>query len=365
MESAFEEFEKKPVGAGCIAQVHRAKYNGLDVAVKIRRRYVKERIVTDTALLSAIGHYVEKFLPFMRVFEISEVTQSISDFLKSQLDLTVEGENLTKFAEIFRSGPLSKEVAFPAPLLARETVLVETFEHGVLLSKLLALDHSRPISAALRKRMAQAGVRSFLEMVIVQNFCHADAHPGNLMIRTTPPFDFNKPDAEYQFDKLVYVDAGLVNTLSPKDQVNFVDLFTAVAEGDGERAANLMVDRSRDPSSCKDRAGFIKGMSEIIDQVQLDSFRLDRVRIGSVLERVMTLVHRHHVRLEPNFTTLVVSIIVLEGVGRQLDPELDIFRTSVPMLLRAQKMYKQAALEAVYEAVTQQRRNSRRNSNIS
>jgi len=281
-------------------------------------------------------------------------------FLKSQLNLTNEGAHLTRFAEVFKDGPCSKEVAFPVPLVAKETVLVESFEHGVLLSKLLALDHSNPLSLTLRKQLAQVGVRSFLEMVIVQNFCHADAHPGNLMVRTNPPFDLNHPGREVTLDKLVYVDAGLVTELSPKDQVNFVDLFQAVAEGDGEKAANLMVDRSRDPTSCVDRQGFIRGMSEIIGQVQLDSFRLDRVRIGGVLERVMTLVHRHHVRLEPNFTSLIVSIIVLEGVGRQLDPELDIFRTSVPMLIRAQKMYKKAALDAVYEAVTQKRRNSRK-----
>lgn len=360
LNTAFDSIEKKPVGAGCIAQVHRARMNGQEVAVKIRRRGVRERIIRDTDLLCAIGYYIEKFLPFMRVFEIHEVALNISGFLKSQLDLQEEGKNLTKFAEIFRDGPLSSQVTFPVPLRSTETVLVETFENGVLLSKLLALDHRRPLNVQLRKKMAQAGVKSFLEMVIVQNFCHADAHPGNIMIRTTPPFDLNHPEKEYQFDKLVYVDAGLVNTLKPQDQVNFVDLFQAVAEGDGERAANLMIDRSRDPLSCVDRDGFVRGMTEIIDQVQLDSFRLDRVRIGSVLERVMTLVHRHHVRLEPNFSSLVVSIIVLEGVGRQLDPELDIFRTSVPMLLRAEKMYKKAALEAVYEAVTQKRRNSRK-----
>jgi aarF domain-containing kinase len=296
----------------------------------------------------------------LRVFEIEEVAKNISGFLRSQLDLREEGRNLTRFAEIFKTGPCAAEVAFPAPLAAKETVLVETFETGVVLSKLLSIDHDKSLNLALRKQMAQVGVRSFLEMVIVQNFCHADAHPGNIMIRTNPPFDFSKPDYDYQFEKLVYVDAGLVNQLSQKDQVNFVDLFAAVADGDGERAANLMIDRSRDPSACVDREAFVRGMSSIIDQVQLDSFRLDRVRIGTVLEKVMTLVHRHHVRLEPNFSSLVVSIIVLEGVGRQLDPELDIFRTSVPMLLRAEKMYKKAAFSAVYDAVTHTRRNSRR-----
>jgi len=362
MNVFFDSIDVKPVGAGCIAQVHRARLNGKEVAVKIRRHDVKHQIIRDTDLLCSISSWAERLIPPLRVFGVAEVALNISEFLRSQLDLTVEGKNLTRFTEMFKTGPCAGEVAFPEPILAHETVLVETFEHGMLLSKVLALDHKSPVSMAFRKQLAQVGVRSFLEMVIVQNFCHADAHPGNIMIRTTPPFDPSKPDLDYKLDKLVYVDAGLVNELSPKDQVNFVDLFAAVADGDGERAANLMIDRSRDPSSCVDRDGFVLGMSLLINQVQLDSFRLDRVRIGDVLEHVMTLVHRHHVRLEPNFTSLIVSIIVLEGVGRQLDPELDIFRTSVPMLLRAQQMYKQAAFSAVVESVTNRRRKSRKNS---
>lgn len=363
LSDAFEEFDKQPLGTGCVAQVHKAKMNGQHVAVKVRRHNVEARITRDMHLLSTVGSIVQTLLPFTRYWGIEEVCQHVSSFLLSQLDLRDEGAHLSEFAKRFESGPCANEVAFPVPLLATKTVLVETFEPGVLLSDLLALDredeHFR-LPNGLRHKLAQAAARSFLEMVIVQNFCHADAHPGNMLVRTIPHFDIHDPTREVEFDKLVWVDAGLVNQLSEHDQVNFVALFTAVAQGDGERAANLMVERSRDPSSVKDNAGFVKGMSEIIDQVSLDSFRLDKIKIGSVLEKVLTLTHRHKVLMEPNFSSLIVSIIVLEGVGRQLDPTLDIFKTSLPMILRAEEQYKKAALSAAYESVV--KRSSRRNS---
>lgn len=356
-DNGFEDdfVDQTPIGAGCIAQVHLAQFQGQQVAVKIRRRTVKFEIDRDMELFCFVASTIERLLPMLKFLAIEEISQNVSDFLCSQLDLSVEGKNLSKFNEIFSSGPVKDEVAFPRPLYASPTLLIETLETGTLLSTLLSLDDKLPVK--LRKELGRVGVQTFLEMVIVHNFIHSDLHPGNMLVRTKRPIDLDRLD-EAELDKMVFIDAGLVTTLAPQDQINFVALFTAVAEGDGEKAAHLMIDRSRDPSSCKDRAGFAKGMKEIVDQVALDSFRLDKVQIGSVLEKVMVLVHRHQVRMEPNFASIVVSIIVLEGVGRQLDPELDIFKTSIPMLMRADRMYQKAAFTAAVEVAKGVKRRS-------
>lgn len=347
--------DQNPIGCGCIAQVHTAEYQGQRVAVKIRRRSVKHEIERDMALFTYVANAIERLMPFLKFLAIAEIAENVSSFLRSQLDLSEEGKNLSEFNRIFSSGPCKDEVVFPKPLYASECVLIETLEDGVLLSTLLSLDDKLPTK--LRKALGRIGMQCFLEMVIVHNFIHSDLHPGNMMVRTKKPIDFNHLE-QAELDKLVLIDAGLVTKLAPQDQVNFVALFTAVAEGDGEKAAYLMIDRSRDPTSCTDRHGFARGMKEIVDQVALDSFRLDKVQIGSVLEKVMHLVHKHQVRMEPNFASLVVSIIVLEGVGRQLDPELDIFKTSLPMLMRADKMYQKAAFNAAVEVVKGKRRPS-------
>jgi aarF domain-containing kinase len=90
-------------------------------------------------------------------------------------------------------------------------------------------------------------------------------------------------------------------------------------------------------------------MTKVVASVQLSSFRLDKVQIGSILERVMYLVHRHHILLDPAFTSMLTAIVVLEGVGRQLTPDLDIFKTSLPIIAKADRQYKMAVGQAVME----------------
>jgi aarF domain-containing kinase len=355
MSEIFSSFDEKPIGAGCIAQVHRAMLrsnpgsssNGkpLEVAVKVRRHNVARVVQRDVDLLVFLGWALESLIPPLRFLAVWETARNFSTFMTSQLDLRVEGNHLKRFRTTFAKNP---DVTFPEPILSTETVLVETFEPGIVLSKVLALDHER-IPIKLRHKMAEVGMKTFLEMVIVHNHTHGDLHPGNMFLRTIPPFDLEHPEKPVKFDKLVLVDAGLVTELQETDQNNFIALFEAVADGDGERAARLMVERSRDPTSCIDQEGFIEGMSEIVNQVKLDSFRLDKVQIGTVLEKVLNLVHKHQVRLEPNFTSLVVAIIVLEGVGRQLNPELDIFYSSLPMLRKAQAKYQTAVAKVGFK----------------
>jgi len=171
-----------------------------------------------------------------------------------------------------------------------------------------------------------------------------------MIVVTEPPFDLSNPGRPVKFKKLVIIDAGLITVLSPRDQKNFIDLFVAVARGNGPLAAKLMAERSRDPSTVLDVNGFCEGMSKVVDSVQLSSFRLDRVQIGTILERVMTLCHNHHVLLDPAFTSMVTGVIVLEGVGRQLTPDLDIFKTSLPIIARADSQYKVAVGHAVVES---------------
>lgn len=180
--------------------------------------------------------------------------------------------------------------------------------------------------------------------------------------------------------EMVFLDAGLTITLSDRDKKNFVDLFKAVAKGEGEKAGRLMLERSsyvcRDndhdghdghdhisteghsdtrtpvyPPGVRDPEGFILGMKDIVESVNLESFRLDKVGIGSTLEQVMNLVYKHQIKVESGFTSLVLSMIVLEGVGRQLDPTIDIFKESIPIIHRASPDYKWPAIRVVMDIV--------------
>jgi len=353
LNDVFQSLDHTPVGAGCVAQVLRGRLVGSKqlVAVKVRRHNVEDMITRDVRLLTSVAWLLERSHKFFRWLAVYEQAENFSTFLLSQLDLRVEGRHLVEFAKRFEH---NHDVSFPAPLLAFKSMLVETFEPGVVLTKLLALDKagvhdpmSDRLPEGLRQAIGRAGVHAFLQMCIVDNFTHSDLHPGNMIVVTEPPFDLAHPLRPVKFKKLVLIDAGLITVLSPADQKNFVDLFIAVAKGDGKQAAQLMAERSREPSTVVDMPGFVREMTSLVESVQLSSFRLDKVQIGKVLERVIFLVNTHHVLLDPAFTSMLTAIVVLEGVGRQLTPDLDIFKTSLPIIARADLVYKKAVAQAV------------------
>ena len=118
-------------------------------------------------------------------------------------------------------------------------------------------------------------------------------------------------------------------------QANFKRLFRALGAGDGRKAARLMLEHAPE-HSCEDPTAFEEGVQRIVQGVGLGSrgaFNLKALKIGDVLLELTTLVRVHRVKVEPNFTTLVTAIVVLEGLGRQLDPTLDLFAVALPLLL--------------------------------
>lgn len=204
--------------------------------------------------------------------------------------------------------------------------------------------------------------------MINDNFIHSDLHPGNIFVQfyhaetgtimkrerllksLNHSIDLNALQTaldEGYSTRLVFLDAGLVTELSEGNRVNFIDLFSAIVDGNGTLVAQLMVDRSRisprrwtamqgeqlNPRErCRDYFGFESKMAVIIKQVQRNTFNLSNVKIGDVLGQVLSMVRAHHVKIESDFTNLVVSMMVLEGLGRQLDNEVDLLEAARPFL---------------------------------
>lgn len=134
--------------------------------------------------------------------------------------------------------------------------------------------------------------------------------------------------------RISFVDAGLAVELSERDRKNFKSFFRALGLGDGRLAAKLMMENATE-QQCADPDAFQAGVERIVKGLGLGgdgSFNLGTLKIGDVLIDVTSLVRQHRVKVEPNFTTLFTSIIVLEGLGRQLDPSLDLFEFAMPMM---------------------------------
>lgn len=225
-------------------------------------------------------------------------------------------------------------------------------------------------------------------MLLLDNFVHADLHPGNIMIKFSKPpttrmfleniyayfFTKNPTDdhghhissmiaADYSdsdsivarlrsfkdhpdkwheelnclhekgyVPEIVLIDAGLVTCLDKKNRQNFLDLFRAIAEFDGYRAGHLMIERSRSPELAIDTETFALKMQHLVLSVKRKTFSLGQIKISDILSEVLKNVREHHVKMEGDFINTVISILLLEGIGRQLDPHLDLFASALPIL---------------------------------
>jgi aarF domain-containing kinase len=220
-------------------------------------------------------------------------------------------------------------------------------------------------------------------MLLLDNFVHSDLHPGNIMIKFIKPqstklllqnlftslFRSNDPNLpptlpaelsesdnivshlrtlasspadwcatldslshEGYIPELVIVDAGLVTTLDTKNRRNFIDLFRAVAEFDGYRTGQLMVERCRTPELAIEAETFALKMQHVVLSVKRKTFSLGQIKISDILTEVLKAVRTHHVKMEGDFINTVISVLLLEGIGRQLDPGLDLFKSALPIL---------------------------------
>ncbi|WFD31669.1 hypothetical protein MSPP1_002708 [Malassezia sp. CBS 17886] len=421
-DEIFEKFDEDPVGVGAVGQVYKAVLNpdllppsyleGKDrphhtrrsaaqqigsklaltyesdkaaphvptaaVAIKVLHPGVRRTIRHDIAIMRFFARAFDA-LPGMRWVSLPEEVATFNTLMVSQLDLRNEAQNLVRFEENFARR--TSAVTFPRPLLpfCTRDVLVEEHIEAVPLKyflKLGGLDYEIQI--------ARLGLDAFLNMLLLDNFTHADLHPGNIMVKFYQPTTrtmlqsllariLASFDADYVLDsrfkqapagddevaqellasagskeqwdhelrtmeeagyrpELVLLDAGLVSSLSETNRRNFLDLFTAVAMFDGRRAGMLMADRCRTPQLVTNKAQFVDEIEHIVDSVKSDTFSLSNLQIGVILSGVLRAVRQHHVKMEPDFVDTVLSILILEGIGRRLDANLDIFRAAIPIL---------------------------------
>lgn len=201
-------------------------------------------------------------------------------------------------------------------------------------------------------------------MLLLDNHVHADLHPGNILISyqkipasyrdaiqfipddileevnsISDPLDWKLMQEEL-FDNdyvpfLYYVDAGLTSSLSPLNLTNFIDLFKAVTDYNGIEISKLMVSRSKLPDSVIDMALFTSKMKEFMDGIKFSTLALGKVQISDILSFMMSAVRKHHIKIDGDFVNVVISIFLLEGIGRQLDPDVDLIKAAVPFLTEA------------------------------
>ncbi|XP_011086136.1 probable serine/threonine-protein kinase abkC isoform X2 [Sesamum indicum] len=331
----FDDFEEEPVASGSIAQVHRAslrsRYRGRQikpmlVAVKVRHPGVGESIKRDFEIINIVAK-ISTYIPALNWLRLDESVQQFAVFMMSQVDLAREAAHLSRFIYNFRRW---KDVSFPKPVypLVHPAVLVETFEHGESVSHYVdELEGNDRIKSAL----AHIGTHALLKMLLVDNFVHADMHPGNILVRVARSKRSNKKLFKTK-PHVIFLDVGMTAELSKNDRINLLEFFKAVARRDGRTAAECTLRLSK-KQNCPNPEAFIQEVKESFDFWGTPEG--DVVHPAECMQQLLEQVRRHRVNVDGNVCTVMVTVLVLEGWQRKLDPDYDVMHTLQTLLLKA------------------------------
>ncbi|XP_020590253.1 uncharacterized aarF domain-containing protein kinase 2-like [Phalaenopsis equestris] len=335
LSDIFEDFEEQPVASGSVAQVHRAslrvrhpgqKSKRAVVAVKVRHPGVGELIRRDFSLINVVAK-VSNFMPGLKWLRLDESVQQFAVFMMSQVDLAREAAHLSRFIYNFRSW---KDVSFPKPLypFVHPAVLVETYELGESVSHYLdeLEGHDR-----LKSALAHIGTHALLKMLLVDNFIHADMHPGNILVRVSQSRRPSKGFFKLR-PHVVFLDVGMTAELSSGDRVNLLEFFKAVALRDGRTAAESTLRLSRQ-QNCPNPEAFIE---EVEKSFSFWGTREgDLVHPAECMHQLLDQVRRHKVNIDGNVCSVMVTTLVLEGWQRKLDPDYNVMKTLQTLLFKA------------------------------
>jgi ubiquinone biosynthesis protein len=313
----FPEFAPVPLASASVSQVHKARLpDGRLVAVKVQRPDVVELCTFDLAVMR-IGARVLNAIPSIATLAPVDTVEEFGRAIFAQLDFRIEARNNRRFRENFRDEP---RVIFPEVIdaLSSERILTMTFIEG---TKILSTRQTRSDP----KRVARLGLQVLMKMIFEDGFVHADLHPGNIFIT---------PD-----DKIALLDLGLVGELDEPHRRGFTKFFAAWAQRDGDTMAHLMYEMSANANATPtgvpaDPAAFERYRAAIIEFVgRYWGQRMGEVQVGKVLLDMLGILRRHRVRVNPTFTIVNIAIAVTEGIGKQLDPELDLMSEALPYFL--------------------------------
>ena len=311
----FAAFDETPLAAASIAQVHPARLpDGKEVVVKVLRPGMRAVIERDLEVLHALADLAERYWHEGRRLRPRELVAEYHKTVLDELDLMREAANASQLKRNFAGSDLLyvPEVHWD---WCRKDVMVMERIHGVPISDLAALK----AAGTDIPRLAENGVRIFFTQVFRHNFFHADMHPGNIFVMIDDP---RRP-------RYAAVDFGIVGTLDPRDQHYLAENFLAVFDRDYRRVAQLHLESGWVPAGAR-----IDEMESAVRTVLEPIFDrpLKDISFGRILLRLFEISRRFDMQIQPQLLLLQKTLLNVEGLGRELYPELDIWSTASPIL---------------------------------
>lgn len=333
IETLFDDFDETPLASASIAQVHtaRLKESGREIVIKVIRPDIEPVIDADLRLMRALARLVARFVPQSARLRPIEVVEEYRKTILDELNLMREAANAIQLRRNFTG---SEALYVPEIItdLCREQVLVMERIYGIPVSDIAELE----ANGTNMKLLAERGVEVFFTQVFRDSFFHADMHPGNIFVSYEHP----------ENPLWIGIDCGIVGTLNREDKRYLAENFLAFFNRDYRRVAELHVESGWVPADTKvDEFEFaIRTVLEPIFEKPLSE-----ISFGHVLLNLFNTARRFHMAVQPQLVLLQKTLLYVEGLGRQLYPQLDLWQTAKPFL--ENWMHEQVGPKSVLNAI--------------
>lgn len=316
LSKAFQTFEEHPVAAASLGQVHRAVLrSGREVAVKVQRPNVRERVLQDLDTLDDVALLLERFSGVTRHMNVPRVLEEFRRTVLTELDYRQEARNLAAIAHQLRD---LEQIVVPLPIDDYTTARVLTMDYvaGTKITAVSAVEWTEVDGGAL----AHALFRAYLQQILVDGFFHADPHPGNVLLT---------PD-----HRLALIDLGMVGHLSGAVQEQLFRLLLAISDARADEAASIVIALGERLDDF-DEAHVRRMVADVVGRSQ--NTPVKELNVGQVM---LDLVHRGNrfgLRMAPELALLGKTLLNLHAIGRTLDPDFDVgrsMRRNATMLMR-------------------------------
>ncbi len=317
ISDAFSRFELEPIASASVAQVHGAALpDGTEVVVKVVRPDIEEVIREDIALLRSLAAVLEEHSREARRLHLSEVVDDYERTILQELDLQQEAANTARLRANFADSPL-----LYAPRvywnLTRRSVLVLERIHGVPIGDIAALK----AAGTDLKKLADRGVETFFTQVFEHNFFHADMHPGNIFVDVSDPAD----------PSYIAIDCAIIGSLTREDQDYLARNILAFFNRDYAEVARLHLESGWVPEHTDPRE-FERVIQTLCEPIFAKP--LNEISFGLFLVQLFDTAREFEMEIQPQLVLLQKTLLYIEGLGRELYPELDLWETAKPFMER-------------------------------
>ncbi|MGQ5522893.1 ubiquinone biosynthesis regulatory protein kinase UbiB [Chitinimonas sp. PSY-7] len=312
-EQLFRRFDTQPVASASVAQVHYAEmHDGRRVAVKVLRPAIRPIIEMDMALLKVMAWLVEKLFSDGKRLRPREVVAEFDRYLHDELDLQLEAANASQLRRNFLNSNMLLVPEVFWDYTSREVMVMEWME-GTPISQIEKLQ----AEGIDLKKLSRYGVEIFFTQVFRDGFFHADMHPGNIFVSAD--------------NRYIALDFGIIGSLADEDRRYLAINFLAFFQRDYKRVAITHIESGWVPKETK--VGELEAAIRTVCEPIFDK-PISQISLGQILLRLFETSRRFNVEIQPQLVLLQKTLLNIEGLGRQLDPDLDLWATAMPFLER-------------------------------